>query len=83
MAGGRGASCFAAGGGADAAGGGGGTSEVAAGGGGGVGGGGVTKFWAIAGINHATAKTAAATGVGQRFLTRLCRKTPPQDVYCS
>jgi hypothetical protein len=30
----------------------------------------------MAGISHATAKMAAATGVGQRFLTRLCRKTP-------
>src|ERR1700759_1269535 len=51
--------------------------------GGGAGGGGATKFWAMAGRSHATAKTAAATGVSQRFLTRVCRKTPPQDAILS
>ena len=45
-------------------------------GGGGAGGGGVTKFCAKAGTRHATAIVAAATGVSQRFLTRLCRTTP-------
>jgi hypothetical protein len=64
-------------------GGGGGGGAIGVGGGGGAGGGGATKFCATAGTSHATAKIAAATGVGQRFLTRLCRKTPPQNVYLS
>jgi hypothetical protein len=51
---------------------------------GGAEGGGVTKFWAMAGTSHATAKIAAATGVDQRFLTRLCRKIPtPRRVLIS
>src|SRR5258708_3174561 len=50
---------------------------------GGTGGGGATSCCAIAGTSHATAKTAAATGVGQRFLTRLCRTTPhPKTCSC-
>ena len=37
----------------------------------------------MAGASQATAKTAAATGVGQRLLTRLCRNTPPHDAFLS
>jgi len=49
-----------------------------------MGGGGATNCCAIAGTSHAAAKIAAATGVSQCFLTRLCRKTStPKRVLIS